>query len=363
MDTVREARYSEALGRLTECVTWHLRSHTCTTCGVIFQPAGHHGLRRCAVHPRASSGQSITADEVLDGGGGPRASLNHYLCCGWSVPGRTQTDRIHLPPVGVKGCTRADHIAHDGWRYLYPSSLRRHVNVRFHSQFAEDITEARAAAWFHMFPSSILPLIGREFGEFVSSTGALYFSKISDILEPWGGAKIAIYTAGGYEFRLDMKEAYLTLLNTFALPLDALQHTEARGHGENILGTDIKEEFEGASDLLETLRIAIPGAPTAASAGPKRDAEDQLTSAMRATRRLAFGSSHATTEPIASQWSFPGSVARPRVLTQGHSDRALNDHAWRTMQEELWQSLARPRHAFYPFFIFPWMAPVPDIVL
>lgn len=340
-DSHRLAQYGRSKATIHEFIEAQMNGACCLNCHEMYVPALDMGRRVCCVHPRASSGQSVTPGHLLKYGQTERSLPEHYACCGKSVRD------------APRGCTRADHwTGAERWMPLYPGEARDDVHVSFNQSLSYDRSQHHAAAWVRVLPTFLLPLMGRDVDEVIAATQATEYTSVSSILRPDGQGRVIVIETGTHRLHVDLRDAYIHMTTTFGLPRDCLAR-QSTARPDALLS--------GASGALqETLRLAIPtygrqttaGMHAASSSSAAGDAMQELSKAI-------FGRTLGNPKPQPVAAATEQSSSRRAVVQR--ADYVRNpERAWKVIDRALEPLFLNPLNAFFPFIVFAWMNKEPE---
>lgn len=334
-DSHRLAQYGKSKGAIHDFIRRYLSGARCSNCHAMYVPALDIGHRGCRVHPRITSGESITPGHFLKYGNTVRSLPDRYACCGKST-------RSEEP-----GCTRADHwTGAELWMPLYPGEARDDVSVTFNPGVGYDPSQYHAASWLHVLPTFLLPLMGRDVDDVIASTGAKEYTSLSSILGADGQGRTLVVNAGTHRLHVNLRDAYVHMTTTFGLPRECLACQQSGAHAQLLSST--------SEALQETLRLAIPSygrQPLTVAAAPSSSAD-----ALQELSKTIFGRTLGSGDglPARDVRAIDGAGSR-RAIVQRAEYLKSPDKTWKLIDQALEPLFLSPLEAFFPFIIFSWM--------
>lgn len=335
-DSHRLQRYGKSKEAIREFIQHHLAGMRCSNCHVMYVPAINMGHRSCSVHPRITSGESITPGHFFKYGNTSRSLPNHYACCGKSSL------------TGALGCTRADHwTGVEPWKPLYPGEARDDVGVTFNPGVGYDPSQYHASEWLRILPTFLLPLIGRDVDDVIASTGAKEYTSLSSILGADGQGRTLIVNAGTHKLHVNLRDAYAHMTMALGLPHDCLVGQRSSAHATHPL-------FATSGALQETLRLAIPSygrQQMAVTVAPSSSAD-----ALQELSKTIFGRALGTGEgPVTREVRAGDGLDARRAIVQRTEYLKSPSKTWKLIDQYLEPLFLSPLDAFFPFIVFSWM--------
>lgn len=343
-DSHRLVMYGRSKETIRNFISAQLNGARCVNCHGMYVPSLDMGRRLCSVHPRTSSGQSISPGHVVKYGLDGRSLPEHFTCCGRSVREATHGS----------GCTQADHwTGAERWMPLYPGEARDDVQVSFGESLGFDRSQHYASAWLRVLPTFILPLLGRDVDEVIAQTHAVEYTTQASILRPDGQGQQVIIKAGTYRLHVDLRDAYIHMTTAFGLPRECLMR---KGN------VTVPSSSSSSDALQETLRLAIPTynrnalAASATAPNPSGEAIGEMS-------KLIFGRTLGQQQQPSSS-SVTSCDAASRQATLQRSEYLKNpDRMWKVVDRALEPLFLNPLNTFFPFIIFSWMGEGPETML
>ncbi len=331
----RESRFRKrvedaVLGRLNDLQ----RLEVCAFCNTTFRGIESMGRRECTLHP-SNPGKSASF-----GGSVGHHRHHHHACCG-KAERSAQCALEAFPDVAFRGCTRCDHGTDERYRappYLSVGTIR----LSFHG--ASNLLRR-----LHIEPRFLLERVAALRYPEQSTTpdpsavlGTATFHLI-DHPERISARACEYVTvrAGGVDLSLNLREAYVDMLQRYCLPHRVLETASSAP-----IATIPEEGAQGTRDSALHALVNRALQLSASATAPRR--ESRTLTALEAAGEQVDVYYDAGSLLLASTSSMETADDATVRGASSATDlaRRISAHA----------SASREQSHFYPFYIWSWMA-------